>query len=65
MGKSGVQTVKLSPILSFQENSESKFSNISESKEVSIVEKVSGKLNVKIRFNRLRRRMRNRSTNIL
>ena len=63
MSKSGAQAVKL-PMLNLQKNTEIKFPEVSETKEISIVEKVSEKLKVNIRFSRLRRRMRNRSSNI-
>jgi hypothetical protein len=69
MGKSGaVQMIEQAlslPAMGFQKASEANFALASETPEASIVEKLSGKLNVKGRFNRLRKRMRNRSTNIL
>lgn len=54
--------------VALQRNTEANFSDFSareESKDISIVEKISEKLDVKVRFNRLKKRMRNRSTNIL
>ena len=68
MGKSGAQTFEQAtklPTLNFAKNSEINFTLAKEMNESSIVERFSEKLNVKVRFNRLKRRMRNRSSNIL
>lgn len=68
MVKSGARILEPAinlPTIHFQKNSETNFSVKSETEETSMVEKISEKLDVRIHFNRLKKRMRNRSSNIL
>lgn len=64
MVKSGAQAVKL-PISNFQKKSELEFSSLVKTAESSVVEKLSEKLEVELRFSRLKKRMKRRSSNIL
>ncbi len=72
MVKSGAQILEPAenpPTIQLLKKSETNFSLKSEAEEISIVEKfkdkLTDKLNVKLRFSRLKRRMRSRSSNIL
>ena len=68
MIKSGTQLLEQAtnlPAIHFQTGLEMKFSASLETKENSIVEKISERLNAEARFSRLRKRMRSRSSNIL
>lgn len=56
--------VKLSPA-QLKDQPEANFAVKETSEEVSIIEKISDKFDVKVRFARLRKRMRNRPSNIL
>ncbi|MGI8470183.1 MAG: hypothetical protein ACR2N3_17210 [Pyrinomonadaceae bacterium] len=68
MVKSGAQILEPAmnlPTIRFQKNSEMNLSVKSETEETSMVERISEKLDVRVRFNRLKKRLRNRSSNIL